>query len=48
MSKKALFVGLITIDLVYLTAALPHHNQKIVASNYTVTAGGPGTNAAIA
>jgi sugar/nucleoside kinase (ribokinase family) len=48
MSKKALFVGLITIDLVYLTAGMPHDNQKIVASDYMVTAGGPATNAAIA
>lgn len=48
MSKKALFVGLVTIDMVYLTAGMPDNNQKIVASDYIVTAGGPATNAAIA
>ena len=42
-----LFVGLVTLDLVYLTTALPSKNQKIVASDYTVTAGGPATNAAV-
>lgn len=48
MNKKALFVGIITIDMVYLTAGMPHNNQKMVAYDYTVTAGGPATNAAIA
>lgn len=43
-----LFVGLITLDLIYLTPTLPHSNQKLVASNYTIAAGGPATNAAIA
>lgn len=42
-----LFVGLITLDLIYLTPTLPHSNQKLVASNYTIAAGGPATNAAI-
>ncbi len=43
-----LFVGLITLDLIYLTPTLPQPNQKLVASNYTIAAGGPATNAAIA
>lgn len=43
-----LFVGLITLDLIYLTPRLPQSNQKLVASNYTIAAGGPATNAAIA
>lgn len=47
MTKTGLFVGLITLDLVYLTATYPDKNQKVVASNYAVTAGGPATNAAV-
>lgn len=43
-----LFVGLITLDLVYLATAAPSNNQKVVASDYTVAAGGPATNAAVA
>ncbi|NEQ38590.1 MAG: sugar kinase [Okeania sp. SIO3I5] len=47
MTKTGLFVGLITLDLVYLTATYPDKNQKVVANNYAVTAGGPATNAAV-
>jgi sugar/nucleoside kinase (ribokinase family) len=46
-SKHGLFVGLATLDLIYLTEALPTQNQKIVALDYTVAAGGPATNAAV-
>ena len=42
-----LFVGLITLDFVYLAASPPSNNQKIVASDYSVAAGGPATNAAV-
>ena len=42
-----LFVGLVTLDLVYLATAAPSNNQKIVASDYVVAAGGPATNAAV-
>jgi len=42
-----LFVGLVTLDLVYLATSAPSSNQKIVASDYTVAAGGPATNAAV-
>jgi sugar/nucleoside kinase (ribokinase family) len=45
--SKGLFVGMVTLDLVYLSAKLPGNNQKIVASDYTVAAGGPATNAAV-
>jgi sugar/nucleoside kinase (ribokinase family) len=38
---------MVTLDLVYLSAQLPGKNQKIVASDYTVAAGGPATNAAV-
>jgi sugar/nucleoside kinase (ribokinase family) len=47
MARKGLFVGMVTLDLVYLTEKLPDNNQKMVASDYTVSAGGPATNAAV-
>jgi sugar/nucleoside kinase (ribokinase family) len=43
-----LFVGLITLDLLYLAANPPDRNQKIVALDYVMAAGGPATNAAVA
>jgi len=48
MIKSALFVGLITLDLIYLADSPPQNNQKLVATDYTVAAGGPATNAAVA
>jgi len=48
MSKHGLFVGLVTLDLIYLAEAPPSSNQKIVAEETTIAAGGPATNAAIA
>jgi sugar/nucleoside kinase (ribokinase family) len=42
-----LFVGLVTLDLVYQVHHPPARNQKLVASDYTVSAGGPATNAAV-
>ncbi|MCU0525403.1 MAG: PfkB family carbohydrate kinase [Elainella sp. Prado103] len=42
-----LFVGLITLDVIYLIPQLPTANQKLVARDYTIAAGGPATNAAI-
>jgi sugar/nucleoside kinase (ribokinase family) len=47
MSKQGLFVGLVTLDMVYLVTDLPQCNQKIVALEDSMTAGGPATNAAI-
>jgi len=46
--SKGLFVGLTTLDLLYLCEQLPHNNQKLVATDYLIAAGGPATNAAIA
>ncbi|HEY9849220.1 MAG TPA: sugar kinase [Leptolyngbyaceae cyanobacterium] len=48
MGKKGLFVGLLTLDFLYLTADYPSSNQKIVAADYALAAGGPATNAAVA
>ncbi|PPS45671.1 sugar kinase [Chroococcidiopsis sp. TS-821] len=47
-SQVGLFVGLITLDFIYLAKSVPRNNQKIVAIDYTVAAGGPATNAAVA
>lgn len=47
-SILGLFIGLITIDFIYQAKSVPRSNQKIVATDYTVAAGGPATNAAIA
>ena len=46
-SQRGLFVGLITLDLIYLADSAPKNNQKIVATDYTLAAGGPATNAAV-
>ncbi len=47
-SFKGLFVGLVTLDLIYLAESPPKNNQKLVAEDYIVAAGGPVTNAAVA
>ncbi len=47
MSKTGLFVGMIALDLVYLATKCPSNNQKIVAADYTIAAGGPASNAAV-
>ncbi|MCL1464399.1 sugar kinase [Argonema galeatum] len=47
MARQGLFVGLLTLDFLYLAAGSPTNNQKIVATDYTVAAGGPATNAAV-
>ncbi|WP_414545913.1 sugar kinase [Nostoc sp. CCY0012] len=46
-SPRGLFVGLVTLDLIYLADSAPRNNQKIVAADYTLAAGGPATNAAV-
>jgi len=43
-----LFVGLTTLDLIYQVMEPPKSNQKLVALDYTASAGGPATNAAVA
>ncbi|MBR8826465.1 MAG: sugar kinase [Gomphosphaeria aponina SAG 52.96 = DSM 107014] len=45
--KNGLFVGLASLDLIYLTAKMPEPNQKIVALEQNIAAGGPATNAAV-
>ena len=39
---------MVALDLIYLAAAPPEANQKIMARQATVAAGGPATNAAVA
>jgi sugar/nucleoside kinase (ribokinase family) len=43
-----LFVGLTTLDFIYRATHPPTANQKIVALDYVMAAGGPATNAAVA
>ena len=45
--KTGLFLGLATLDLVYLAGKPPSENQKVVASDCTIAAGGPAANAAV-
>ncbi|MBD0342574.1 MAG: sugar kinase, partial [Microcoleus sp. Co-bin12] len=45
--KTGLFLGLGTLDLVYLAVGPPGENQKVVASDCTIAAGGPAANAAV-
>ena len=45
---RGLFVGAVTLDLIYLVDRPPLANEKLAASDYTMSAGGPATNAAIA
>ncbi len=47
MKKKGLFIGLTTLDLIYLSEKVPGINEKIVAEDATIAAGGPATNAAV-
>jgi sugar/nucleoside kinase (ribokinase family) len=42
-----LFIGLTTLDFIYLTSSIPQPNQKIVAIDALTAAGGPATNAAM-
>jgi sugar/nucleoside kinase (ribokinase family) len=45
--KRGLFVGMVALDIIYLVENLPDRNQKIVAIDSTISAGGPATNAAV-
>lgn len=48
MRKHGLFIGMVTLDLIYLVEQMPDCNQKIAALSSTIAAGGPATNAAVA
>ena len=45
--SKGLFVGMVTLDFIYLAERLPRADEKIVAINAAIAAGGPATNAAV-
>lgn len=48
MGEQGLFVGLVTVDLTYLTeSGPPQPDQKLVALDTTISTGGPATNAAV-
>jgi sugar/nucleoside kinase (ribokinase family) len=42
-----LFIGLTTLDFIYLTSSIPQPNQKLVAIDAITASGGPATNAAM-
>ncbi len=44
---NGLFVGLTSLDLIYLSDRFPHKNEKRVALDQCIAAGGPATNAAV-
>ena len=46
--NKGLFVGLTTLDFLYLSDRPLEVEQKLVAQDYLTVAGGPATNAAVA
>jgi sugar/nucleoside kinase (ribokinase family) len=48
MSKRGLFVGITTLDLIYLAPHLPQANEKLSAVDSAISAGGPATNASVA
>ena len=48
MKYQGLFVGLTTLDCIYLSDRYPQANEKMVAKDYLTAAGGPATNAAVA
>ncbi|MBD2576549.1 PfkB family carbohydrate kinase [Oscillatoria sp. FACHB-1406] len=48
MQSSGLFIGMVTLDLIYRVDRFPHSNQKIAASDCAIAAGGPATNAAVA
>ncbi|MEO0376592.1 MAG: PfkB family carbohydrate kinase [Cyanobacteria bacterium P01_A01_bin.17] len=45
--KLGLFIGLSTLDFIYLAEGSPQANQKIVATESEIASGGPATNAAV-
>jgi sugar/nucleoside kinase (ribokinase family) len=47
MGYCGLFVGLTTLDLVYGVTQFPQANEKQVAADLAIAAGGPATNAAV-
>jgi sugar/nucleoside kinase (ribokinase family) len=47
VAHRGLFVGLTTLDLIYGVSHLPHANEKQVATELAIAAGGPATNAAV-
>ncbi|NTV40012.1 MAG: sugar kinase [Demequinaceae bacterium] len=46
--RRVLCVGLATLDVVQLVARLPESNEKVVALDSLIAAGGPAANAAVA
>lgn len=47
MLPKALFVGVTTLDIQYMVESYPLENSKTGSSGFTISTGGPATNAAV-
>ena len=47
MKRRAAFIGLTTWDLLYVVEHMPSNDEKIVALDAAMNAGGPATNAAV-
>lgn len=47
-APRGVFVGQATVDVLYRVAAPPRANEKVVARDQMLLAGGPATNAAVA
>jgi len=48
VTSTALFAGLVTLDIVQLVERLPAPNEKVAGLDFSVCAGGPAANAAVA
>lgn len=46
-TRRTLFVGLSTLDVIHVVAAPPGRNEKVTATRQFVAAGGPAANAAV-
>ncbi len=48
IQPSGLFVGLVTLDIIYQVERLPRPNEKLAALDCAIAAGGPAGNAAVA
>lgn len=47
LMSRGIFIGLTTVDLIYYAPKPPSANEKVVATDLQLAAGGPATNAAV-
>lgn len=48
VSPAVICAGLTTVDVIHLVEAVPPSNRKVASEDFSVAAGGPATNAAVA